>query len=159
MIKRLPSNASFEEIAAIVHPILERHGVVRAGLFGSFARGEAGAKSDVDMVVEFGEIKPSSSWLRYDIEIELEEKLRRKVDFGQYENFKTIVRENISKDEILITAGATEGIFATIQALVNANEEVSSALKMVCSRIHVQKWKARWTRNAACSTSPSRARC
>ena len=28
------------------------------------------------------------------------------------------------KDEILITAGATEGIFATIQALVNANEEV-----------------------------------
>ena len=28
------------------------------------------------------------------------------------------------KEEILITAGATEGIFATIQALVNANEEV-----------------------------------
>ena len=28
------------------------------------------------------------------------------------------------KDEILITAGATEGIFATIQALVNANDEV-----------------------------------
>lgn len=30
----------------------------------------------------------------------------------------------ITKEEILITAGATEGIFATIQALVNANEEV-----------------------------------
>ncbi|MES2410790.1 MAG: aminotransferase class I/II-fold pyridoxal phosphate-dependent enzyme, partial [Bacteroidota bacterium] len=29
-----------------------------------------------------------------------------------------------TKDEILITAGATEGIFAAIQALVNANEEV-----------------------------------
>jgi methionine aminotransferase len=28
------------------------------------------------------------------------------------------------KDEILVTAGATEGIFAAIQALVNANEEV-----------------------------------
>jgi methionine aminotransferase len=28
------------------------------------------------------------------------------------------------KDEILITAGATEGIFATIQALVNVNDEV-----------------------------------
>ncbi|QBZ98179.1 methionine aminotransferase [Flavobacterium sangjuense] len=28
------------------------------------------------------------------------------------------------KEDILITAGATEGIFATIQALVNANEEV-----------------------------------
>ena len=29
-----------------------------------------------------------------------------------------------SKDEILITAGATEGIFAAIQALVNSNDEV-----------------------------------
>lgn len=29
-----------------------------------------------------------------------------------------------AKEEILITAGATEGIFATIQALVRANEEV-----------------------------------
>ena len=28
------------------------------------------------------------------------------------------------KEEIIVTAGATEGIFATIQALVNANEEV-----------------------------------
>ncbi|MGC4039612.1 MAG: methionine aminotransferase [Flavobacterium sp.] len=33
-------------------------------------------------------------------------------------------QRSISKDEILITAGATEGIFATIQALVNANDEV-----------------------------------
>ncbi|MGV3696399.1 methionine aminotransferase [Flavobacterium sp.] len=30
----------------------------------------------------------------------------------------------ITKDEILVTAGATEGIFAAIQALVHANEEV-----------------------------------
>ena len=33
-------------------------------------------------------------------------------------------RKVCPKDEILITAGATEGIFATIQALVNVNEEV-----------------------------------
>lgn len=33
-------------------------------------------------------------------------------------------RTIVPKDEILITAGATEGIFAAIQALVNANDEV-----------------------------------
>jgi methionine aminotransferase len=33
-------------------------------------------------------------------------------------------RNVIAKDEILITAGATEGIFATIQALVNTDDEV-----------------------------------
>jgi len=33
-------------------------------------------------------------------------------------------QRTITKEEILITAGATEGIFASIQALVNANDEV-----------------------------------
>ncbi|WP_445452213.1 methionine aminotransferase [Flavobacterium sp. 25HG05S-40] len=33
-------------------------------------------------------------------------------------------QRKVTKDEILITAGATEGIFATIQALVHANDEV-----------------------------------
>lgn len=37
---------------------------------------------------------------------------------------KSYSRNVSAKEEILITAGATEGIFATIQALVKANEEV-----------------------------------
>lgn len=102
------SKATFEEIAALVYPILEKHGVVRAGLFGSFARGEANSKSDVDLVVDFGSNKPSTSWLRYDVEFELEEKLQRKVDFGQYADFKPHTWANISKDEILIMAKQTD---------------------------------------------------
>lgn len=34
---------------------MARRGVVRAGLFGSFARGDATADSDVDFLVEFEE--------------------------------------------------------------------------------------------------------
>jgi uncharacterized protein with HEPN domain/predicted nucleotidyltransferase len=108
MNKKLASNASFEEIAAMAYPILERHGVVRAGLFGSFARGEAGAKSDVDIVADFGENRPTGAWLRYDVEIELEKKLHRKVDFGQYNDFKDTIWQNISRDEILIMAKQTD---------------------------------------------------
>lgn len=37
---------------------------------------------------------------------------------------KSYQRKLSPKDEILVTAGATEGIFATIQALVNVNDEV-----------------------------------
>ena len=37
---------------------------------------------------------------------------------------KSYARNVTAKEEILITAGATEGIFATIQALVKANDEV-----------------------------------
>ena len=43
-----------EEAIAIlnsVRPALEARGVVHAGLFGSVARGEAGPRSDVDVVV------------------------------------------------------------------------------------------------------------
>ena len=32
---------------------LERFGVIRIGIFGSFARNEASARSDIDLVVEF----------------------------------------------------------------------------------------------------------
>ncbi|HNP33374.1 MAG TPA: methionine aminotransferase [Flavobacterium sp.] len=38
-----------------------------------------------------------------------------------YQSYQRVINP---KDEILITAGATEGIFAAIQALVNANDEV-----------------------------------
>jgi uncharacterized protein len=37
-----------------LRPALEARGVVHAGLFGSVARGEAGSRSDVDVVVTFG---------------------------------------------------------------------------------------------------------
>lgn len=37
--------------------ILKRHGAKKASLFGSFARGEQGAKSDLDILVRFGEAK------------------------------------------------------------------------------------------------------
>jgi predicted nucleotidyltransferase len=41
------------EILHRVRPELEARGVVHAGLFGSVARGEAGPRSDVDVVVRF----------------------------------------------------------------------------------------------------------
>ena len=40
-----------EEIKKKAVPILKRYGVARAGVFGSVARGDAGAGSDVDRVV------------------------------------------------------------------------------------------------------------
>lgn len=36
-----------------LRPALEARGVVNAGLFGSVARGEAGPRSDVDVVIRF----------------------------------------------------------------------------------------------------------
>jgi uncharacterized protein len=41
------------EITDRVAPVMRRRGVLRAAVFGSVARGEAGPSSDVDFLVEF----------------------------------------------------------------------------------------------------------
>lgn len=40
-----------EELRRIVVPLLEKHGMQEARLFGSYARGEADASSDIDLLL------------------------------------------------------------------------------------------------------------
>ena len=47
---------TIEEIKKAVIPIRERYGVERLSLFGSYARGEADEKSDVDLMVDGGKL-------------------------------------------------------------------------------------------------------
>ncbi len=52
-----------------VQDVMRRRGVVRAGVFGSVARGEAGPDSDIDFLVEFekGRSLVDLSGLRLDL--------------------------------------------------------------------------------------------
>ena len=45
-----------DEIREIVIPIAKKHGVAALYLFGSYARGEATAESDVDFLLDGGKI-------------------------------------------------------------------------------------------------------
>ncbi len=45
----LPYN--IDELRSIIAPIARRYGVQRVNLFGSYARGEATAQSDVDLLI------------------------------------------------------------------------------------------------------------
>lgn len=49
------------EIKKTMAPVLQKYGIKRAGIFGSYARGEQRPDSDVDLLVSFGE-KPLSLW-------------------------------------------------------------------------------------------------
>lgn len=42
-----------QKIAKIAVPILKNNGVVKAGIFGSYARGEAKKQSDIDIIIQF----------------------------------------------------------------------------------------------------------
>ena len=43
---------TLKQIAKIAIPILKRNGIKKAGIFGSYARGEARKKSDIDILVQ-----------------------------------------------------------------------------------------------------------
>ena len=78
-------------------PVLKNHDVVRAGLFGSTVRGEARKGSDIDILVEFRGTKSLLDLAR--LEIELERKLKRKVDVLTYNSVHPLLRETILKEE------------------------------------------------------------
>ena len=90
-----------EEIKQKVVPILKRHGVTKAGIFGSLIRGEAEKKSDLDILVEIS--KSDVSLLDFiGLKIELEEALGKKVDLVEYTAIKPLLRERILREEVAI---------------------------------------------------------
>ncbi len=84
----------------IVNPILLKHDVKRAGLFGSIVRGDVHSQSDVDILVEFG--KPISLLDFVGVKLELEEKLQSKVDLVEYRAIKPSLKQYILADHIQI---------------------------------------------------------
>ena len=56
---------SAQDIRAILRECLpeirEKYGVTSIGVFGSYARGEATQKSDIDIIVELGRARKSSA--------------------------------------------------------------------------------------------------
>jgi predicted nucleotidyltransferase len=75
--------------------------VKRAYLFGSYARAEAGKKSDIDILVELDHSEPiGMKFFSYHTALEL--LLRVKVDLVSSEGLSRHIQPFIDKDKILI---------------------------------------------------------
>ena len=83
-------------------PILKKNDVIKASIFGSFARGEDKKGSDLDMLVEFNE--PKGMFHRIGLKYELEKILGKKVDLLTYGGVNPRLEKYIYKDEIKIYA-------------------------------------------------------
>jgi len=79
--------------------ILRRHHIHQAGLFGSYARGEQKRDSDIDII-----IKPSKNmgFKFAGLEIELSQKLKKKVDLVSYNGLSPYLKDKILREEIRI---------------------------------------------------------
>ena len=92
--------ARIEEIKRKILPTLRRHGVKKAGIFGSVVRGEAREDSDIDILVE---IESDISLLDFvGLKLEIEEALGRKIDLVEYNTIKPLLKERILSEQVAI---------------------------------------------------------
>ena len=85
------------EIKRKTVPILKKNGVVKAGIFGSYAKGKARKGSDVDILVKFSGKK--SLFDLAGLKIELEHRLGKKVDILTYKSVHPLLKEKILREE------------------------------------------------------------
>lgn len=103
MIYKKTPQLSKEKIIEIIREFLSKDGrVAKAWIFGSFARGDYNANSDIDLMVTYSD-KASGTLLDYaDIKFYLENLINKKVDLVEEGYVKPFAIKNIEKDKILI---------------------------------------------------------
>lgn len=91
-------NKEINRIKPKIKRILKKHNIARAGIFGSYARGEQKKDSDIDILIEFkGGLL---SLIR--LERELRKNLGRKVDLLTYNAINHLLKKRILKEEVRI---------------------------------------------------------
>lgn len=93
----MKEKATKDKIKETVVPILKRHNVKRASLFGSIVRDDYTEGSDIDILVELQE---DTSLLDFiDIKLEIEDATNKKVDLVEYDMIKPALREYILSEQ------------------------------------------------------------
>ena len=92
--------ASIKELKPKIVKILRKNDVAKAGIFGSYARGEAKKNSDLDILVELDKKVNLLDYIR--IKHELEDETGRSVDLVEYSTIKPLIRNQILAEEVRI---------------------------------------------------------
>lgn len=80
-------------VTTLAVPILKRHGVKKAALFGSIVRGNMTPTSDVDVLIDAPD--HFSLFDLAGLQVDLEDALKNRVDVVQYRSIKPILRDRI----------------------------------------------------------------
>lgn len=89
-----------QKIKPIITKILKNHKIKKAGIFGSYARGESKKNSDIDILVRLN--KNHSLFDLVGIELELKKNLKKDVDILTYKGINPLLKKIILKEEIRI---------------------------------------------------------
>lgn len=91
---------AISDISRKIKPTLRKNGILSASIVGSFARGQATKKSDVDLLVTYK--KSLSLFDLVGLQLQLEKKLQRKVDLVSRDHLKPRIKKYILQNEISI---------------------------------------------------------
>ncbi len=94
-------NREIEKIKSKIINILKRNKISKAGIFGSYSRGEQKKDSDIDIVIEIND-KNISLLGFIGLKLKLEDVLGKKVDMVEYTAIKPLIKNRILNEEIRI---------------------------------------------------------
>ena len=78
--------------------VCAEHGALNVRVFGSFARGEAGPDSDVDLLIDVA--SEHSAWFPGGFLMDLQDLLGRKVDIVTEDALHWVIRDQILSDAV-----------------------------------------------------------
>jgi len=88
------------EISRYLSPIARRHGLGAAFVFGSYARGDATAQSDVDICIDKGRVK--TLFELSGIRLDFEEALGKRVDLVTTDSLRGAFKTEVEKERVAI---------------------------------------------------------
>ena len=91
---------TINEIKAAVSKVGKKYGIKNAYLFGSYARGEANESSDVDIIIDRGEIQDYMTYAGF--RLDLIDELGKEVDVLTTAGVKPRFFDLIKNDRILL---------------------------------------------------------
>lgn len=78
-----------------------KHGASNVRIFGSVARGEATAQSDVDFLVDW-DLSRISAWGGVGLNLDLEALLGRRIDVTTVDSLHPLIRDQVLRDAITL---------------------------------------------------------
>lgn len=96
----MTNKTEIERIKEKIIPVLKKQKITKAGIFGSYARGEQNNKSDVDILVEVNDGMGLIEFIS--LKMLIEKAIRKKIDLVEYNNIRKELKDRILKEEIPI---------------------------------------------------------
>ena len=99
LINKAKRERNLEKIKPEIIRILKNNNVKKAGIFGSYSRGESKKGSDIDIIIQ----PPKNIGFSFaGIELELEKELSKKVDLITYNSIHPLLKKRILNEEVRI---------------------------------------------------------